>query len=92
MEITNAEEVEAALQQMTFEQRDHLRMIIASLIQCYLHKDTPGLVLLGEPTNSVAQVIAVNATDMQAANLLQSVDGYLNFRLLDEAPPKGMMN
>jgi hypothetical protein len=91
-EINNAEDMERALSSMTPEQREHLRLLIATLVNCYLSEDRHALVLLGNDKEESVKVVAVNTTDMEAANLLGAVDCYLNFRLLDEAPPKEMMN
>lgn len=91
-ETMNAAEVEAALAKMTQEQRDHLRFVIGELIQCYLEEDKHGLLLMTGDKDPNLTLIAINATDMEAAHLLGSADTFLNFRLLDDAPPKGMMN
>jgi len=88
----NAVDIEAALAKMTEDQRDHLRFVIGELIQCYLEEDKHGLLLITGDKDPHLTLIAINATDMEAAHLLGSADNFLNFRLLDEAPPKGMMN
>lgn len=85
-------EVEAAVALMDEEQRDQLKMVIATLIECYLTDHKHALLLVGDDKEDALKVVAINATDMEAANLLQAVDCYLNFRLLGEAPPKEMMN
>ncbi len=87
-----AVDVEAALAQMTEDQREHLRFVIGELIHCYLNEDRHGLLLMTGDKDPNLTIIAINSTDMEAAHLLGSADTFLNFRLLDDAPPKEMMN
>lgn len=90
--IDEVKEMEQALAKMTDHQRDHLRIVIKELVYCYLHEDRHGLVLLGGEGSQVLKIIAVNTTDMDASSLLSAADSYINFKVMEEAPPKEMFN
>lgn len=92
IKIKTERDMEEAVERMTPEQRTHLRVVIQTLVNCYLHDNTHGLLVVSEDGAPMVQVMAINADDMEAAQMLDSVDTFLNFRLLDEAPPKEMMN
>ena len=92
LKLNNARDMEAALEQMTPEQREHLKVVLNHVVECYLNDDTHGLLLMAGGEDQYLKILAINATDMDAAGLLGSADQFLNFRLLDDAPPKEMMN
>lgn len=92
LKINNQIDMEAALEQMTPEQREHLKVVLNYIVECYLNDTTHGLLLTTSSEDPFLRIIAINATDMEAAGLLGSADQFLNFRLLDDAPPKEMMN
>lgn len=91
-EIDEQKEMEQALSAMSPHQRDHLKTVIRSLIQCYLHDDRHALVLTGSDNREMLTIISVNADDIHAANLLAAAETYINFRVMEEAPPKEMFN
>jgi len=91
-EMNTAEDMERALSSMAPEQLTHLRLLIATLVNCYLSEEKHALVLFSNDKEESIKIVAVNTTDMEAANLLGAVDDHFNFRLLDKAPPKEMMN
>lgn len=92
LKINNQADMEAALEQMSPEQREHLKVVLNHLVECYLNDDTHGLLLVTGGEDPYLKILAINSTDMEAAGLLGSADQFLNFRLLDDAPPKEMMN
>lgn len=85
-------DMEEALLRLTVEQRAHLKLVIGYILECYLDEETHGLLLTNNAKNPFLRIIAINSTDMDAAEMLESADHFLNFRLLDDAPPKEMMN
>jgi hypothetical protein len=90
--IDEQKEMEQVLSAMSEHQRDHLKIIIKSLIQCYQRDDRHGLLLIGSDKKETLTIIAINADEMSAANLLSAADEYINFRALEEAPPKELFN
>jgi hypothetical protein len=91
-EISTAEEMEYALSLMDSDQHQHLRMLISEVIQCYVDDDLHGLLLIGRGQNQPMTVIAINATEMDAAALLSTADQYINYTVMGDAPPKENFN
>jgi hypothetical protein len=91
-DISTAEEMEHALSLMDSDQHQHLRMLISEVIQCYVDDDLHGLLLIGRGQNQPMKVIAINATDMDAAALLSTADQYINYTVMGDAPPKENFN
>ena len=50
------------------------------------------LLLIGRGQNQPMKVIAINATDMDAAALLSTADQYINYTVMGDAPPKENFN
>ena len=90
--LKSSEEIDAIVAKMSEDQRHHFRMLIDELLNCYVKADTHGLLLMSADSEDVITFIAVNANDMEAAELLGYADDMLHFRILDKAPPKEMMN
>lgn len=84
-------EMEACLDKMSTPQREHFRLLISQLIECYVDDKKHGVVIIGDESPVVA-VMAVNATDMDAVELLQVADKHLHYRAVEDAPPKEMFN
>jgi hypothetical protein len=84
--------METALTKMSEEQRDHLRIVISELIQCYLDDDLHGMVLIGKEPFERFKVMAVNTNEMDAVKLLGTVNDYVQESVMDDAPPKELFN
>jgi hypothetical protein len=91
-EISTAEEMEHALSLMDADQHQHLRMLISEVIRCYVEDDLHGLLLIGRGQDKPMKVIAINATEMDAAALLSTADTYINYTVMEDAPPKENFN
>lgn len=81
-----------ALEKMTEDQRDHLRVVITELIQCYLDDDMHGMVLVGKAPYAPFKIMAVNTTDMDAFELLSAAREYIDYSVMEDAPPKEQFN
>ena len=92
MFITTAEEMETAVNKMSAEQRDHLRIVISEIIQCYLDDDLHGMVLIGKAPYEPFKIMAVNTNEMDAAELLAAAQEYINGSVMENAPPKEKFN
>jgi hypothetical protein len=92
IDIATAEDMERALALMDSEQHQHLRMLISEVIQCYIDDDTHGLLLLGRGQKEPMKIVAINATEMDAAALLSTADTYINYSVMEDAPPKENFN
>jgi hypothetical protein len=92
MFITTAEEMETAVNKMTPDQREHLRIVISELIRCYLDDDLHGLVLIGKAPYEPFKIMAVNTNEMDAAELLMAAQDYIHGNVMEDAPPKEKFN
>lgn len=90
--IETAEDMEHALLKMDIDQREHLRIVISELIQCYLNDDMHGLVLIGSEPYEKFKILAVNTNEMDAAKLLSTASSYIQDSVMDDAPPKELFN
>lgn len=84
-------EMEACLEKMNVHQREHFRLVISQLIECYVNDNKHGVVIIGDESPLVA-VMSINASEMDAAELLQIADKHLHYRAVEDAPPKEMFN
>lgn len=92
MFIKDADDMERAVSKMTEDQREHLRIVISELIECYLHDDVHGMVLIGKDPFERFKVMAVNTNELDAANLLGAVNEYVQESVVSDAPPKELFN
>lgn len=90
--IDTAEEMEAALRKMDDDQREHLRVLISEVVQCYINEDLHGLVLVGGGQLKPLKIMSVNANEMEAAALLTVANEYINYAAMQDAPPKEQFN
>lgn len=92
MLIKTEDEMERAISKLTDDQREHLRIVISELIECYLHEEIHGMVLIGNAPYERFKVMAVNTNEMDAALLLGSANEYIQNAIMDDAPPKELFN
>ena len=92
MLIKTPQEMEHALSKLTDDQREHLRIVISELIECYVNDDLHGMILIGKEPFERFKVMAVNTNEMDAAKLLDAVHGYVQESVMDDAPPKELFN
>jgi hypothetical protein len=81
-----------ALEMMTEDQREHLRIVITELIQCYVNTDLHGVVLVGRAPYSQYKVMMTNADEMDAAKLLAAAGAFVTESVMEDAPPKDQFN
>ena len=86
------EELEAIVNAMTEQEKDHFKSAISQVLRCYA-KDGPSAVLIvGWTDEPVAGVTSINATPMTAAHLLYSANNFFNYMALQDAPPRKDFN
>lgn len=90
MAVMTEKEIETAIVKMAEEQREQLKIIISMLVKAYVDDKYSAVVLYETPENF--QICTVNATEYETVKLLGMADEYVNFRVMQEAPEKGMMN
>jgi len=77
---------------MSDAQKDHFKMLVYSLLQCYAEDRQAAVIVLGDLTDETASVVTVNCNEMDAATLLLAADDFFNYVNMREAPPKEAMN
>jgi hypothetical protein len=91
-ETKEALEFMAKVDQLSPQQREHLRVVVKGLIECYLHDDYRAVLIAGRDGEDKAELMTVNCTEMEAGVLVSK----LGMALMDlntvDAPPKEMMN
>ena len=92
MLIKTAAEMEHLIGTLTEDQREHLRIVMSELIECYLHDDVHGMVLIGGEPYERFKIMAVNTNEMDAATLLGAVHEYIQESVVSDAPPKELFN
>lgn len=80
------------IEQLTPEQRDHMRRLVELIIDCYLEPDRHAVLVAGSDTSELATLLTVNCDEMEAAITLTKLkDFFLDLNQMD-APNKEMMN
>lgn len=91
-ETKEALEFMVKVDQLTQEQRNHMRVIIEALIDCCLNDDTRAVVVLGKDSDDYAAVLTVNSTDVETSILLSKVDQAFMLKHMRDQPPKEQLN
>jgi len=94
MKLTEAEkEMEARIAKLSTKERDHLKECIHRLVMCYGEGACTGLLLVkGHLIGGVGEVITLNCSDMEAAEILDGLKDYFEHINMKDAPPKEMFN
>ena len=78
--------------QMTKEQRDHMRIVVNYLVDCYLHNDKRAVIIVGKDDEEQAMLLSINSNEMESCLLLSRMQNYFHELVTANAPPKEMMN
>lgn len=74
------------------EKRDHLRLVVKSLIKCYTDPKAHGVVLIDHEDSDRTEMLAINASEMEAAALIGIASAALTNDIMADMPEKGMLN
>lgn len=91
-EVNDEASMTRALEMMSPDEREHLRVVISELIQCYLDKDLHGMVFVGKEPYSVFKLMMVNTNEMDASQMVSAASSYIGMTLMEDAPPKEQFN
>ena len=69
-ETKEALEFMAKVDQLSKQQRDHLRVLVKGLIECYLQEDWRAVIIAGRDGEDKAELMTVNCTEMEAGVLV----------------------
>jgi hypothetical protein len=73
------------------EQRDEFAKVVKLLIRCFTKDDAKAVVVI-KGVDVLSKVVALNCDEMEAANMLEGLRGYLEFVNMQDAPAKEMFN
>lgn len=74
------------------EQRDHLRIVVKKIIQCYLDDSAHAVLVVGRDDTEQATLLTINCNEFEAAVTLAKLDSFFHELNTLDAPPKEMMN
>ena len=83
--------LERRLALMSEEEREHFKMVILRLSQCY-GPEPDQAVLLIKSRGEMAGLITMNADDMEASELLLEANDFFGYLNMVGAPPKEAFN
>ena len=72
--------------------RDHVKMVLSQLITCYTDDKAHGVLLIDHDDSPRTVLIAINANEMEAAQLLDTGAKATMGIVMDDMPDKGMLN
>jgi hypothetical protein len=86
-------ELEAHIATMTEDEKQHFKLLVCMLAQCYGEKPPlQGLVLIGSSNSDLCNVVSLNCTEMEGAKLLQAATDFLGYLNTHDAPPREKFN
>lgn len=72
--------------------RDHLHLTIKVLMKCYVDDKAHGVLLVDHEDVDRVEMLAINASEMEAAALLGLASVAMTNDLMSDMPDKGMLN
>lgn len=78
--------------QLTQEQRDHMRVVVNYIVDCYLNDDQRAAIIVGKDGSEQAILLSINSNEMESLALVTRLQGYFTNMVMSDAPPKEMMN
>lgn len=80
------------IDQLSKEQREHLRILVSRVVDCYLDDTAHGVMVIGKDDNPHASLITINCNEMEASVTLAKLELLFHEINTEDAPPKEMMN
>lgn len=74
------------------EQREHLRVLVKKIVQCYLDEKAHGVVVIGHDDEESATLLTINCNEMEASVTLAKLELMFAQLNMADAPPKEMLN
>lgn len=74
------------------EKRDHLRLVVKTLIKCYTDDKAHGVVLVDHDDSDRTEMLCINANEMDAAMIVGLAATAMTNDIMAEMPDKEMLN
>jgi hypothetical protein len=91
-ETKEALEFMEKIDKLSKPQRDHLRVVVKGIIECYLQNDWRAVIIAGRDGDDKAELMTINCTEMEAGVLVSKLGMALMDLNMADAPSKEMMN
>lgn len=85
-------EFQAKIDSLPQHARDHLRLLLLKLIDCYTEDNVHGVFLSSREGESGITVIAINAEEIAVTSLLANAGSAMMDINMQDMPDKGMLN
>ena len=82
----------AKLEALSEDARNHFKLVLLKLVECYIDDNTHGVLLVSKEGESQMTLVAINANEMDAADLLAQAGTFLTEVNTVGMPDKGMLN
>jgi hypothetical protein len=74
------------------QQRDHMRIVVEKIIDCYLSTDKHAVLVIGNDQTELATLLTINCDELEAAVVLGRLHEMFIDINADQAPPKELLN
>lgn len=74
------------------EKRDHLRLVVKTLMKCYTDDKAHGVVLVDHDDSDRTEMLCINANEMDAAMIVGLAATAMTNDIMAEMPDKEMLN
>ena len=74
------------------QQREHMRILVKRLVECYLDEKAHGVIVIGRDDEERATLLTVNCDEMEASVTLAKLELLFTELNMADAPPKEMLN
>lgn len=80
------------VESLSQNQRDHMRIVVEKLVQCYLDPELHAVLVIGNDKTELATLLTINCDELEAAVVLGRLHEMFIDINADGAPSKEMMN
>ena len=91
-QIGEAAEFMAQIDSLSQEKRDHLRLVVKKIMTCYVDPKAHGVILIDHEDSDRTEMLAINASEMESAQLLSLGSAAMLGEVMADMPDKGMLN
>ena len=74
------------------QQRDHMRIVVEKIMDCYLSTDQHAVLVIGNDKTELATLLTINCDELEAAVVLSRLHEMFIDINADQAPPKELLN